>query len=66
MGAGRCADEAEVGLFARLRWIVTPGNDIYLVYTHNWRNGGGDILRDPELSTISNGASVKLNYTYRF
>ena len=55
-----------VGLFLRLRWIVRPGNDLYLVYTHNWQNFGGGILQDADLRTLSNGGSVKLNYTYRF
>jgi hypothetical protein len=55
-----------VGLFLRLRWIVRPGNDVYFVYTHNWQNFGEGILKDPWLRTLSNGGSVKLNYTYRF
>ena len=55
-----------VGLFSRLRWIVRPGNDVYLVYTHNWVNYGGGILGDPWLRTLSRGASLKLNYTHRF
>lgn len=55
-----------VGLFLRLRWIVRPGNDVYLVYTHNWQNLGGGILEDPQLRTLSNGGSIKVNYTYRF
>ena len=25
-----------VGLFAKMRWILQPGNDIFFVYTHNW------------------------------
>lgn len=56
-----------MGLFARARWIVKPGNDIYLVYTHNWQNLGSGLLdRDRELQTLSKGGSVKLNYAYRF
>ena len=61
-----------VGLFARLRWIVTPGSDIYFVYTHNWRNIGtvlGTDLFDRDrrdLVTLSRGGSIKANYTYRF
>ena len=55
-----------VGLFARLRWIVKPGNDIYLVYPHNWQNLGAGILDNPEFINLSRGASVKLHYTYRF
>ena len=54
------------GLFARLRWIVKPGNDIYFVYTHNWQNLGTDILDNSDLITLSRGGAIKVNYTYRF
>ncbi len=55
-----------VGLFARARWIVQPGNELFLVFTHNWQNmGGGLFSRDRELIVLSRGASVKLNYTWR-
>ncbi len=54
-----------VGLFARGRWTVRPGNDIFLVYSHNWQNEA-DRLFDRHLSTISQGAAIKVNYTYRF
>ncbi len=59
-------DSDIVGLFARLRWIVRPGNDVFLVYTHNWRNLGIDLLDDRDLITLSRGGAVKANYTYRF
>jgi hypothetical protein len=59
-------DSKLVGLFARLRWIVSPGNDIFLVYTHNWQNLGVGLLDNPELIRLSRGASIKANYTYRF
>ena len=60
-------DSELVGLFARLRWIITPGNDLFLVYTHNWQNLDAGILSpDRRLVTLSRGGSVKLNYTYRF
>jgi hypothetical protein len=55
-----------VGLFARLRWIVTPGSDIYLVYTHNWQNLGEGLFDRADLVTLSRGGSIKANYTYRF
>jgi len=56
-----------LGLFARARWIVSPGNDLYLVYTHNWQNLGPGLLdRDRDLVTLSRGGSMKLNYSYRF
>lgn len=61
-------DQSElVGLFARLRWIVKPGNDVYVVYSHNWQYV--DLLASPnerQLVTLSRGASFKVNYTYRF
>ena len=43
-----------------------PGNDVFLVYTHNWRNLGEDILNDRDLITLSRGGAVKASYTYRF
>jgi hypothetical protein len=54
-----------VGLFARFRWIIRPGNDLFFVYTNNWLSEG-DSFRDLEFSTLSRGASTKINYTYRF
>ncbi|MEM7417951.1 MAG: DUF5916 domain-containing protein [Gemmatimonadota bacterium] len=58
-----------VGFFARLRWIVKPGNDVFLVLTQNWRRDPLDQL-DPnsryEFNTLSRGAAIKANYTYRF
>ena len=66
-GQVRYDDQTQlIGLFARLRWIVKPGNDIFLVYTHNWQNLGGNILDDRDLITLSRGGSVKMNYVYRF
>ncbi len=58
-------DSGLLGLFARARWIVRPGNDIFFVYTHNWRHLS-DMLDHRTFSTISRGAAVKANYTYRF
>lgn len=57
-----------VGLFALMRWIVRPGNDVYLVYTHNWQETDPteDLLGRRRFVTLSQGASLKLNYTYRF
>ncbi|HSW30223.1 MAG TPA: DUF5916 domain-containing protein [Longimicrobiales bacterium] len=55
-----------VGLFTKLRWIVRPGNDIYLVYTHNWERLYSDDMLDRRFASVSRGASLKVNYTYRF
>jgi hypothetical protein len=54
-----------VGLFGLARWIVRPGNEIYLVYTHNWQRLDQDPL-DREFATLSRGASVKVTYSWRW
>lgn len=54
-----------VGLFARMRWIVRPGSDVFLVWTHNWQDQilpGGHRGFD----TLSRGGALKVNYSYRF
>ena len=56
------SQSAVLGWQARFRWIVTPGNDLYVVYTHNW-------LDDPQLSrfsTLNRSLASKVLYTYRF
>jgi hypothetical protein len=53
---------AVMGWQSRFRWIITPGNDLYVVYNHNW-------LDDPTLNrftTLDRRASSKILYTYRF
>ena len=55
-----------VGLFMRTRWILKPGNELFLVFTQNWQNlGDGLFDADRNFLILSRGASVKLNYTYR-
>ena len=54
-----------IGLFLKTRWIVAPGNDLYLVYTQNWQNLRADQL-DQRFTMLSQGGSTKLNYTFRF
>ena len=49
-----------VGLFTRLRWILTPGSDFFLVYTQNWQSAAD------RLYTLSRCATTKINYTHRF
>lgn len=51
-----------MGWQSRFRWIVHPGNDIYLVYTRNW-------LDDPlaqRFVTQDTRLASKVLYTYRF
>ena len=54
-----------IGLFSKFRWTVNPGNDIFLVYTQNWRNIG-DSVWDFDTKLLSRGGTSKINYTHRF
>ena len=56
------SQSALLGWQSRFRWILTPGNDLYFVYTHNW-------VDDPvlnRLATLDKRAASKILYTYRF
>ena len=54
-----------IGLFAKYRWIVNPGNDFFFVYTQNWKNLGDNVW-DFDTKLLSRGATSKINYTHRF
>ena len=54
-----------LGWQLRFRWIQKPGNDLFLVYTHNWQEGA-DRDRPNRLSTLDNRLATKLVYTLRF
>ena len=50
----------------RMRWILTPGNDLYVVYLHNWQE---DLLRSLDRNrfrTLDRRGATKFVYTYRF
>ncbi len=49
-----------LGWQVRYRWIVRPGNDIYVVWSNNWLDTGD------ELTTLGRSAAVKAMYTYGF
>jgi hypothetical protein len=51
-----------LGWQSRYRWIMTPGNDLYVVYTHNWVD---DPLLD-RFGTLDRRAASKVLYTHRF
>jgi hypothetical protein len=57
-----------VGTFTRFRWIVRPGSDIYLVYTHNLLEDPAslDRFRVQGLGTLERQAATKISYTHRF
>jgi hypothetical protein len=51
-----------LGWQSRFRWIIRPGNDAYVVYTHNF-------IDDPVLdrfATLDKRFATKFLYTYRF
>jgi len=49
-----------LSLNSRLRWILEPGNELFLVYNHGWR----DTTR--ALRPILREGRIKVQYTYRF
>jgi len=51
----------QVGWQGRFRWIVRPGNDLFLVYTHNWFEPVGL----DGYSTLDRRGAAKVNYTRR-
>ena len=56
-----------LGWQSRMRWIVTPGNDVFFVYTHNWLDTHDPL--DPHatrFSTLDRRAAAKVVYTKRF
>ena len=53
---------AVLGWQSRFRWIITPGNDLYIVYTHNWLD---DAVAN-RFSTLDKRFATKALYTYRF
>ena len=53
-----------LGWQLRFRWIERPGNDLFFVYIHNWR----EVVTpaDRHFATLDNRAATKLVYTWRF
>ncbi|HAC15613.1 MAG TPA: hypothetical protein DCE78_06675 [Bacteroidetes bacterium] len=48
-----------MGLYQRFHWIITPGTDLYLVYTWNWRE------LNNRFTPLETSGSIKLSYTHR-
>ncbi len=55
------SDSGNIGLQSRLRWILKPGNEIFVVVNHAWQEDRFD-----RFVTGQTSARVKLNYTFRF
>jgi hypothetical protein len=54
-------DSQNIGLQSRLYWIIKPGNEIYLVFNHEWQENQLE-----RFEAIRTDARVKVNYTFRF
>ncbi len=52
-----------LGWQSRFRWILTPGNDIFFVYTHNWID---ELDASSRYRTLDRRAAAKAVYTKRF
>ncbi len=53
-----------LGWQSRFRWIVQPGNDVFLIYTHNWVDDGLD--PNQRFRTLDRRGAAKVVYTKRF
>ena len=51
-----------LGWQSRFRWILRPGSDVYVVYTHNWLDDAG-LSR---FTTLDRRVASKVLYTHRF
>ena len=52
-----------IGFQSRFRWILRPGNDIFLVLNHSWRE---DVFNPQGFLTLDRQLASKIVYTYRF
>jgi hypothetical protein len=54
-------DSRNIGLQSRLRWILKPGNEFFVVFNHNWQENELD-----RFESTQTRFRVKLNYVFRF
>ncbi len=54
-------DSQNIGLQNRLRWILKPGNEFFVVFSHNWQENELD-----RFESAQTRFRVKLNYIFRF
>jgi hypothetical protein len=52
-----------IGINSRLRWTISPGNDIFFVFNHSWIDYEGEGRR---FFNYTNDIRFKIVYTYRF
>lgn len=53
-----------LGYQSRFRWIVTPGNDVFFVFTQNWVDRTPD--GSSSFQTLDRRLAAKVSYTRRF
>jgi hypothetical protein len=54
-------DSRNIGLQSRLRWIMKPGNEFFIVLNHGWQENELD-----RFESAQTRFRIKLNYTLRF
>ena len=54
-------DSGNIGVQSRLRWIIKPGNEVFLVLNHSWQES---VLN--RFEPLQTDIRAKLNYTFRF
>jgi hypothetical protein len=54
-------DSRNIGLQSRLRWILKPGNEFFVVFNQNWQENELD-----RFQSALTRFQVKLNYVFRF
>ena len=53
-----------LGWQSRFRWILTPGNDLYVVYSHNWLDDPLDPVDG--FQGLDRSLATKFVFTHRF
>jgi hypothetical protein len=54
-------DSRNLGFQSRLRWIVKPGNELFVVVNHAWEQNTLD-----RFEAVRTNVRAKVNYTFRF
>jgi hypothetical protein len=54
-------DSRNIGLQSRLRWILKPGNEFFIVLNHGWQENELD-----RFESAQTRFRIKLNFTFRF
>ncbi len=54
-------DSRNIGLQSRLRWILKPGQEVYFVLNHEWKENEMD-----RFEALRTDVRAKVNYTFRF